>query len=75
MEMVMMMFDTLTVFANLDDGSQLLHLLLLLLLLLSSMGIVILIAKLKVMDTSAAQRSVSVGSMSVPVVAGSAGSG
>ena len=74
MEMVMMMFDTLTVFANLDDSSQLLHLLLLL-LLLSSMGIVILIAKLKVMDTSAAQRSVSVGSMSVPVVAGSAGSG
>jgi len=74
MEMMMMMFDPLAVFANLNDGTQLLNLLWLL-LLLYSMWIVILVAKLKVMDTSAAQGSISVGSMSVPVVAGSAGSG
>ena len=72
MKMVVVVFDPLAVFTNLDDCSELLDLLLLLLLLLSgSDGGVGVFVVAQVVNGSTAEGSVSIGSVPAPIVAGS----
>ena len=68
MKMVVVVFDPLTVFPNLDDCSELLDLLL---LLSGSDGGVGVFVVAQVVNGSTAEGSVSIGSVPAPIVAGS----
>ena len=68
MKMVVVVFDPLAVFPNLDDGSELLDLLL---LLSGSDGGVGVFVVAQVMNGSTAEGSVSIGSVPASIVAGS----
>ena len=70
MKMVVVVFDPLTVFPNLDDCSELLDLLLLLLLSGSDGGVGVFVVA-QVMNGSTAEGSVSIGSVPASIVAGS----